>query len=92
MRQRRNVSFLPHAVERMLERELDSSLVLDIAENPQQLLEEEEVKIAQRRYFDGEARKEYLIRVFFKEQEGEKIIVSAYRTSKVQKYWKEESL
>ena len=84
------VSFSPHAVGRMIERELDGSLVLDVVEHPQQLIEEEGAKIAQRRFFDPEVGKEYLIRVFFVEQEGARVIVSVYRTSRVQKYWREE--
>lgn len=57
--------------------------------NPDQLIEGTKGrKIAQKKYFDSSRNKEYLVRVIFKEEKGSRIGITAYKTSKIKKYWR----
>ena len=45
-------------------------------------------KVAHKKYMVK--RKEYLLRVVYEEKEGLNVIVTAYLTSQIERYWKEE--
>jgi hypothetical protein len=71
------------------ERNISEDLVKDTLANPEQLIEGTKGrKIAQKKYFDSLKNREYLVRVIFKEERGSKIGVTAYKTSKIKKYWR----
>lgn len=81
-----------HAREQMAERGITEEMVLTIVENPQQTipLEPDKVVYQSLQYFDEEA-KEYLVRVFVNIIKEPDLVITVYRTSKVEKYWKDES-
>ncbi len=83
-----------HAMEQIAERGLNPQQVIDIAAAPEQIVYPDALPpIAQSRItIDA---KIYLLRVVFRDdvQDGEaiRLIITAYRTSQVEKYWQDET-
>jgi len=84
------IRFTPYAETRIEERSLARKLVEDIATDPDQLLNEGNRQVAQRRYTDATRSREYLVRVIYEEVGDDKLIITAYQTSKVEKYWRSD--
>jgi len=63
-------------------------LVEQVAEHPEQLLEEDDRKVAQSRFVDPGRGTEYLLRVVYETEGEDKLVVTAYKTSKLRKYWR----
>jgi len=79
---------LKHARDQAKERGINIKTIEDTISNPEQIIPDEKgMKIAQRKYLDKSKKKEYLIRVVFKEEREARIGITAYITSKVKKYW-----
>lgn len=82
------IRFTPYAEAKMQKRRLPRHLVERAVASPQQLLEEDYRKVAQSRYTDSETGKEYLLRVIYEQVGDDALVITAYRTSKIQKYWR----
>ncbi len=74
-----------HARRQLGERGLAEEAVAGVAESPEQVLVAGARRIAQSRF--GEGADQYLLRVVCEEAEETITVVTAYRTSKVSKYW-----
>lgn len=85
------ITFLTHALERLSNREIEKVFIENVVKHPDQIVTEGNRLVAHKKYFDDTKNKEYLYRVFYEETVEEIIVVSAYKTSKIQKYWKEEA-
>ena len=82
------VILLRHLRIQALGREIDLKLIEDALLNPNQIVSDVKgLKIAQKKYLDG--KKEYLIRVIFREELSKRIGVTVYKTSKIKKYWRQ---
>ncbi len=83
------VAFTPYAEEQLEERKLDRTLVAQVVASPQQVVPAKQRRnIAQSRYtVEGKA---YLLRAVFEEIGDVRLVVTAYRTSKIAKYWSQE--
>ncbi|HCG77215.1 MAG: hypothetical protein COZ37_02500 [bacterium (Candidatus Ratteibacteria) CG_4_10_14_3_um_filter_41_18] len=85
------VILLSHAKDQCRERGIKKNIIEETVFNPDQIIEEKEgKKIAQKKIFDEEKKKNYLIRAIFKEENDRRIVITLYKTSKVQKYWRSE--
>lgn len=75
-----------HAKEQILERGISESLLLKVAQHPEQKFEKDKTEtICQSKLnIDG---KEYILRVFVNFSYQPPIIITAYLTSKISKYW-----
>jgi hypothetical protein len=62
--------------------------VRQVAENPEQLIDEDERKVAQSRFVDPTGEREHLLRVVYEPEGDDKLVITAYKTSKVRKYWR----
>jgi uncharacterized DUF497 family protein len=83
-----NFRFSNHASEEMQKRKVLIATVEDILENPQQIFtQDEDTKIYQSQ-LDLGTGKVYLIRVFINDTIDPAVVVTVYRTSKIQKYWR----
>lgn len=82
------VYYTKHAIEVLKERDISSEMVESVLKNPEQVIERDNVSIAQS-IVEREDRK-YLLRVFFvKEEDGIRIkVITIYLTSKIEKYWR----
>lgn len=76
-----------HAKEQMEDREIPPEIVLGVAKNPEQTYNNDiDETVCQPKVTFGE--KNYLLRVFVNLTGNPPIIISAYRTSKIKKYWR----
>ena len=82
------IRFIPYAEARVRRRRLSRELVEQVVEKPQQLIEEGDRKVAQSRYTDPEKGMEYILRVIYEQAGEDKLVITAYQTSKIQKYWR----
>ena len=84
----KKVSWHGHAKQRLLERSIDSKIVLLTIKEPEQTFTKGKFKVLHRRYYETGHRKHYLLRVFVDEGAREIIVYSVYKTSKIGKYWR----
>jgi Domain of unknown function (DUF4258) len=80
------IIFSDHAEKRIDYRELSREQIIQVAAEPEQIIEASDVPaIAQSRV--TEHGKMYLIRVAFRDEGETRLIITVYRTSKISKYW-----
>ena len=78
-----------HARFEMARRQLSEEIVEAVVQNPQQAMKSGKGRIVcQRKYYDPAEGSEMLLRVICEERYDTFFVVTAYRTSKVDKYWK----
>ncbi len=79
-----------HARFEIVRRQLSEEAVRSVAENPQQVVKlRKERKVCQSKYYDSTEGREMLLRVICEERHNLLFVVTAYRTSKIEKYWEE---
>jgi hypothetical protein len=79
-----------HAVENLTAREIERSDAEATLENPELVAPDPPGReIFMRRYFDRVLQQEMLLRVVVEESETERVVVTAYKTSQIRRYWKE---
>ena len=80
-----------HAREQMDERGISEDMVFDILERPQQTIPEDEEKVIYQsiKFFEEDER-DYLVRVFVNIIKFPTLAITVYRTSKIEKYWRDE--
>jgi hypothetical protein len=77
-----------HAKQEMQRRDISLDQVNSIVNSPQQMLTQEDgVKVYQSQ-IDFPSGKRYLVRIFLNTTVDPAIVVTLYKTSKIQKYWK----
>lgn len=86
----KELTWWEHAKQRIKERKITFELIKQAIENPDQIIKEDKLKIIHKIYNDKKKDKQYLLRIFIKEEPKRIIIRSVYRTSKIKKYWREE--
>ncbi len=80
-----------HARFEIARRQLLEEEVRRVAQNPQQVVKlKKERRVCQSRYYDSTDSREMLLRVICEEKEDVVFVVTAYRTSKIDKYWMKE--
>lgn len=76
------IRFTKHALERISARNIDKSEILSAINQPDNIKQDEfGIFIAQKKIHD------LLLRIFYFEEEETKIIITAYKTSKIKKYY-----
>lgn len=80
-----NYIFSKHALEKIEERGIPMNVVLAVINNIENLITEEEMTVHQAIVnFEGEG--EYLVRVFVNTIKQPPLVITVYRTSKLEKY------
>jgi hypothetical protein len=79
-----------HALEEMKHRELPKALIENILKDPQQIVDEYGNRKAFQSIIKFETGKDYLVRVIVNDNEDPAIVVTAYRTTKISKYWRKK--
>ena len=80
-----------HARFEIVRRQLSEEVVRSVAQNPQQVVKlKKERKVCQSKYYDSTTGREMLLRVICEERHNLLFVVTAYRTSKIDKYWQKE--
>jgi hypothetical protein len=80
--------FSKHAIREMEQRRIPSGLVESVLENPQQIISEEGKLNAYPSQIDFGDGRIFLLRVIVNENFRPPVIVTVYRTSKIDKYWR----
>ena len=75
------IKFTKHALERMKIRSITKEEIIDAISNP-----EKEINDSFGNIIAHKMKKKYLLRVFYYIKEDSKIIITAYKTSKMDKY------
>lgn len=80
-----------HAQEQMDERGISEEMVLEIIASPQQSIPDGTEKMIYQsiKYFEKD-NKEFLVRVFVNIIKQPNLVITVYRTSKIEKYWQNE--
>lgn len=82
----------PHAISEIRRRGLSDETVRAVLAAPQQRLEVRPGRVVfQSQVSMGRPRRTYLVRVFVDVDRRPAEVVTAYRTSRIAKYWREES-
>jgi len=80
--------FSKHAEEQMVRRSLDRNVIKSVVLNPEQILEDEkDIDIRIYQSIKKEDDKLFLYRVFVNTQSLPNVIVTLYRTTKIDKYY-----
>lgn len=77
-----------HAKEEMERREIPLALLESVLENPQQIVPEYQEKKAYQSQIDFGEGKIYLLRAIVDDIVSPPMVITAYRTSKILKYWR----
>jgi hypothetical protein len=86
-----NIIISNHALFEMIRRQLTEEMVRNAVNNPHQVLNLiKERKAFQYRYNDPIEDKEMLLRVICEEHNNTIFVITAYRTTKIDKYWAKE--
>jgi hypothetical protein len=78
-----------HAHEEMERRGIPLHIVETIMQNPQQVVEEYGNKKAYQSIIKIELLKDYLVRVIVKDTIDPAKVITVYKTSKIEKYWRQ---
>ena len=78
-----------HALEEMERRSIPLNVVESILQNPQQIVDEYGNKKAFQSIMNLGAGKDYLIRVIVNDTIDPGNVITVYRTSKINKYWRQ---
>jgi len=84
------IQFSEHALERMRSRNLTTDQIKEAIKNPDQQFRNQIGIVIHKILNENESPQKLLLRVFYKEDEDRIVIISAYKTSNIEKYWKGE--
>lgn len=80
--------FSRHARIEIQRRKIEKRHALKVMKNPQQRFKVGDNCVYQSKYFDRHLKKEMLLRVFIKEDIKSLLVITLYKTSKINKYWR----
>jgi hypothetical protein len=79
-----------HGLQEMARRGVLRQVVVDILAQPEPVVPGRDNRTIYQSRWDSEEGKTYLVRVVVDEQIDPPVVITVYRTSKVQKYWRAE--
>jgi hypothetical protein len=79
-----------HAEEQCERRGISSEILDAVLQNPEQVIEEDEGKRIYQSQVDFETGKNYLIRAVVSEKTKPAIVITVYKTSQINRYWRSE--
>ncbi|MCL0094281.1 DUF4258 domain-containing protein [Dehalococcoidales bacterium] len=81
-----------HARFEIVRRQISEEEIRSVTQSPQQVVKlKKGRKVYQSKYYDSTEAREMLLRVICEERHNLLFVVTAYRTSKIDKYWEKES-
>ena len=80
------IVFSKHSLEQMQQREIKIELAQSILDSPQQVILEPDKKIYQS-IINFEDKGEYLVRIFVNTIKQPNLVITIYKTSKIEKYY-----
>ena len=83
-----NFKISQHAKDEIQRRNIPLNLLLSVLNNPQQIVSEKNHRKAYQSKVEFEAGKTFLLRAIVADDNEPAVVVTAYRTHKINKYWK----
>ena len=83
-----NYLFSSHALQEMRRREIPRQLVEELLENPQQVLPGKNERQIYQACYEFENGRIYLLRAIIDSNRDPPLVITVYRTSKIEKYWR----
>jgi hypothetical protein len=83
------IVFSNHALQEMTRRNILRAVVEGVLDSPEQIVPGKENRTIYQSHLDNEEGGVYLIRVIVDIDRDPPLVITVYRTSKVQKYWRE---
>ena len=78
-----------HAKSELLRRQISMELAMQVAQEPDQIIPARNgLECRQSKFYEESSNKEYLLRVIVSPKITPNVIVTLYKTSKLDKYWK----
>ena len=88
MERKKNIEIIPIARKKLERKGISEEWIKETINGPDQMVDGYGGRsVAQKKYIIGS--KEYLLRVVYEEQEDLGVVITAYLTSQVMRYWKE---
>jgi len=85
----KKIEIIPIAKNKLERRRIPEGWIMETIDHPTQVVEGYGGrKVAHRKYVLG--NKEYLLRVIYEEEEEKTVVLTAYLTSQVDRYWRED--
>ncbi|MHA1974233.1 MAG: DUF4258 domain-containing protein [Candidatus Hodarchaeales archaeon] len=84
------IHFTEHAMERINSRNISADQIRDAIAQPDEQYSNSLGRVIHKLLINDDSKEECLLRVFYKEDNDSITIISAYKTSKIKKYWKGE--
>jgi hypothetical protein len=86
-----NILFTEHAKFEIERRQIKEDDLKELINQPHQRISTKKGRVIfQKKYFDTIIKKEMLLRVIGKKERGKFVVITAYKTSRVKKYWLKE--
>lgn len=85
-----NYRFTRHALEEMERRGIDHAIAEEVLAHPQQTVPGYQGRIVHQSIVEFPTGKEYLVRVIVDPTADPKSVITLYRTSNIEKYWRQE--
>lgn len=82
------ITYFPHAPERLKARKITLDEIKIALDTPDESFGNEMGLVVHKIMENTSISKKYLLRVFYFKRENELEIISAYKTSKIEKYWR----
>jgi len=78
-----------HAKTELIRRQISEDLVMQVTQEPLQVVPARNgLECRQSRFLDESTGKEYVLRVIVNPERTPNVVVTVYKTSKVEKYWR----
>ncbi len=85
----KSINIIQLARKKLARRKISENMVSEALLKPDQIIKSHSKRnIAHKRYMLGD--KEYLLRVVYEEYEREYVVITAYLTSQISRYWEEK--
>jgi hypothetical protein len=84
----RDFVYSRHAQEEMVRRGIAQALVDDVLRSPEQVVPEQNGRVAYQSRVEMDRGQIFLLRVLVAESADPAVVVTVYRTSKIAKYWR----
>ena len=80
---------IPLALKKITQRRIPMKWIEETLDSPDQIVEGYEGRqVAQKIYYEGDKR--MLLRIIFESEGDKRVVVTAYITSQIDKYWRQE--
>jgi len=86
----KNIEIIPLAYRKAKKRGISEKMIIEAVKNPEQVVDGYEGRKVAHKYYMI-YKKKYLLRVVYELYEKKCVVITAYMTSQIQRYWEEKN-